>query len=207
MSRAYDDRQHVVNQARRAARSPDGDAFTNLVLEVAWLGALFVAAGESLAGVADQSLARWVVLDAVADQPNTVAQVARRRRIARQAVQRVADDLVRDGLAVYLPNLADRRAQLLQPTRVGLDAVYAISVAQTAWADQLGSELGGARLEQLSADVSTIRRLVSATSLPAPARRKRRRRSITSLASAGATENDNKSGSQGLNLEPPGWGH
>jgi DNA-binding MarR family transcriptional regulator len=93
-----------------------GDAFTQLGLEVAALGGLLIAAGETLARLADQSLARWVVLDALEDRPATVAQVARRRRgIARQAVQRIADLLVRDGLAVYLPNPANRRAQLAGP--------------------------------------------------------------------------------------------
>ena len=157
----------------QAARSPAGQAFTQLVLEVAWLGGLFTAAGESLARLADQSLARWVVLDAVADQPATVAQVARRRGIARQAVQRVADLLVRDGFAVYLPNPADRRAQLLQPTARGRDVLHTISIAQKAWADALGAEIGEAKLHQLTADIATVRQAVSARPLPGPARRRR----------------------------------
>lgn len=157
----------------RPARSPAGEVFTQLVLEVAWLGGLFTAAGVSLAGWAEQSLARWVVLDAVADQPATVAQVARRRGIARQAVQRVADLLVRDGLVVYLPNPADRRAQLLQLTRGGQAALHTISVGQKAWADTLGAEIGEARLKQLTAEMAAIRQVVSARPLPGPARRRR----------------------------------
>jgi hypothetical protein len=50
-----------------------------------------------------QTLARWVILDAIEDKPATVAEIARRRGIARQAVQRVADVLERDGLAAYEP--------------------------------------------------------------------------------------------------------
>lgn len=171
MSRAYRDRQHDVNSFARPARSAAGEAFTGLVLEVAWLGSLLTAAGESLARLAGQSLARWVILDAVADRPATVAQVAHRRGIARQAVQRVADLLERDGLAVYLPNPADRRAQLLGPTSRGLEALYTISIAQKKWADGLGAAIGEAKLNELTADIASVRRAVSARPLPGPARR------------------------------------
>jgi DNA-binding MarR family transcriptional regulator len=154
------------------SRTPAGDAFTAFVLEIAWLGGLFTAAGEALARVADQSLARWVVLDAVADAPATVAEVARRRGIARQAVQRVADLLVRDGLAVYEPNPAHRRAQLFEPTPLGDEVLYAISVAQKAWADQLGSEIGADRLNRLTAEIAGLREAISARPLPGPTRRR-----------------------------------
>src|ERR1700682_1801196 len=103
----------------RPARTPAGDAFTRLVLEVAQLGGLFTAAGESLARVGNQTLARWVILDAIEEKPSTVAQIARRRGIARQAVQRVADLLEREGLAAYEPNPQHRRAKLLRPTPPG----------------------------------------------------------------------------------------
>jgi DNA-binding MarR family transcriptional regulator len=177
MSGAYPNRQHVVNVAIRPARSPAGEAFTQFVLEVAWLGGLFTTAGESLARLADQSLARWVVLDAVGDQPATVAQVARRRGIARQAVQRVADLLVRDGMAVYLPNPADRRAQLFEPTSRGRGVLHTISIAQKTWADALGDEIGEARLNRLAVDIARVRQAVSARPLPGSASR---RRSVTS---------------------------
>src|SRR5918912_1605963 len=123
MSGPYVNRQHDVNSTMQAARSPAGQAFTQLVLEVAWLGGLFTAAGESLARLADQSL---------------------------------ADLLVRDGFAVYLPNPADRRAQLLQPTARGHDVLHTISIAQKAWADALGAEMGEAKLHQLPADIATV---------------------------------------------------
>ena len=168
MCSGYANRQHVVNQAERAVRSPAGDAFTSLVFEIAWLGGLFTAAGESLARVAGQSLARWVVLDAVADAPATVAEVARRRGIARQAVQRVADLLVRDGFAVYQVNPAHRRAQLLEPTWLGGEVLHAISVTQKAWSDELGAEIGADRLSRLTADIAGIREVVSARPLPGP---------------------------------------
>jgi len=155
-------RQHVVNEPPRPARAPAGDAFTELVLEVAWLGAIFTAKGEALAKLGDQTLARWVILDAIDDTPATVAQIARRRGIARQAVQRVADLLERDGLATYIPNPSHRRARLLAPTERGRDVVRTINRAQKTWAGALGEKIGEAKLRKVKAQIEDIRRKVTA---------------------------------------------
>ena len=155
-----------TEEPARPPRTPAGDAFTELVLEVAWLGSLFTAAGESLAGVGHQTLARWVILDAIEDRPSTVADIARRRGIARQAVQRVADLLEREGLAAYEPNPRHRRAKLLRPTPRGREILHVISVQQKAWADALGAEIGEARLRSLTKAIAQVRRAVTNKGLP-----------------------------------------
>jgi DNA-binding MarR family transcriptional regulator len=165
--RSLSKRQHVVNEPIRPPRTPEGEAFTDLVLEVAWLGGIFTAKGEALAKLADLTLARWVILDAIEDAPSTVAQVARRRGIARQAVQRVADLLERDGLVAYEPNPGHRRAKLLRPTLRGQQALRTISIAQKAWADALGAQVGEAKLRRTKALVEEVRRAVSSPARPA----------------------------------------
>lgn len=150
----------------RPRRTPEGDAFTQLVLEVAWLGGLFTAAGEALARVSNQTLARWVILDFIEDKPSTVAQIARQRHIARQAVQRVADLLEREGLARYEPNPDHRRAKLLQPTARGREALRAISVEQKAWADALGAQIGASKLRSTARTIEQIRRAVTSGGMP-----------------------------------------
>jgi DNA-binding MarR family transcriptional regulator len=129
---------------------------------------MFTATGEALAKHADQSLARWVILDAVEDRPSTVAQIARRRGIARQAVQRVADLLERDGLVAYEPNPKHRRARLLRPTARGQETLRTISIAQKAWADALGAEIGAAKIQRATKLASEIRVAVSAHDVTAP---------------------------------------
>jgi DNA-binding MarR family transcriptional regulator len=159
-------RQHVVTSQVRPARTPAGDAFTDLVLEVAWLGGMFTAAGEALAKLGDQTLARWVILDAIEDEPSTVAQIARGRGIARQAVQRVADLLEHDGLVVYEPNPHHRRARLLRPTAHGREILRTISIAQKSWADELGAEVGLAKIQRATKLVNEIRLVVPAHNVP-----------------------------------------
>jgi DNA-binding MarR family transcriptional regulator len=165
MTKSVQKRQHDVKQVR-PPRTAEGDAFTELVLEVSWLGGIFTSTGEALARLGDQTLARWVILDAIEDQPSTVAQIARRRGIARQAVQRVADLLVRDGLAAYEPNPRHRRAKLLRSTKRGQKALRTISVAQTEWADAIGAEVGVGKLRKATALVNEVRRAVSAHGTP-----------------------------------------
>jgi DNA-binding MarR family transcriptional regulator len=136
-------RQHAVKAAEEpATRTPAGDAFTDLVFEVVQLIRLFTAAGDELSRPAGQTLARWLVLEAVQGEPGTVAGIARAMQLTRQSVQRVADVLVAEGFAAYQDNPSHRRAKLIRPTPAGLEALERIQAAQRAWADKLGNELG-----------------------------------------------------------------
>jgi DNA-binding MarR family transcriptional regulator len=165
MSSTVDPRQHVVNtDAGPPSRTPAGEAFTTLLGQVIGLTRRFTTAGEALAKPAGQTLARWLVLEAVQDAPATVAQVARTLHLARQGVQRLADVLVRDGLAAYEDNPAHRRAKLVRLTPQGRSTLRAIQTAQAAWADALGATLGEEDLRQASILLDQILQAVTATS-------------------------------------------
>jgi DNA-binding MarR family transcriptional regulator len=143
--------QHVVNSdVQPPSRTPAGDAFTALLGQVIGLTRRFTTIGEALAKPAGQTLARWLVLETIQDKSATVAQIARTLHLARQGVQRLADLLVRDGLAVYEANPRHRRAKLLRLTPPGYTALRTIQTAQAAWADALGAELGRADLQRAS---------------------------------------------------------
>jgi DNA-binding MarR family transcriptional regulator len=144
-------RQHVVNaDAEPPSRTPAGDAFTAFLGQVIGLTRRFTTAGEALAKPAGQTLARWLVLETIQDKPATVAQIGRGLHLARQGVQRLADVLVRDGLAAYEDNPAHRRAKLLRITPQGRRALRIIQTAQAAWADALGANIGEEELRQAS---------------------------------------------------------
>src|SRR5215472_4893225 len=130
------------------ARTPVGDALTDLIIPTIRLRALFTTAGEAIARPAGQTLARWLVLEAVAQAPRTVAQVARTMGLTRQSVQRVADLLERDGLTAYAENPGHRRAQLVLLTPQGWQALGTIQQAQRVWADAVGAEVGEAELRR-----------------------------------------------------------
>jgi DNA-binding MarR family transcriptional regulator len=150
-------RQDAVNStAPPASRTPAGDAFSELVVQIFRLEGLLAAAGDELAKPAGQTTARWRVLAAVEEEPLTVSQVARVWGLARQSVQRVADALVREGFAFYEANPGHRRAQLLRLTPPGRRTLHKIQAAQRSWASALGAEIGEAQLRQGSSVLARV---------------------------------------------------
>lgn len=83
--------------------------------------------GEDIAAREGQTQARWQLLSVVSETPLTVPSAARRLGISRQAVQRVANDLVRDGLAAFQPNRDHRTSPLLGLTPHGRDVLTRIT--------------------------------------------------------------------------------
>jgi DNA-binding MarR family transcriptional regulator len=137
--------------------SPEA-VFTRLVLLVFRLNGLLLAAGDRMAEPAGQTSARWQVMGVIDHEPLTVSAVARVMGLRRQSVQRTADLLVADGVAVYLDNPADRRAKLLTLTPAGRRALRKIEAAQRIWASENGEALG---LESLLETEAALQRVIA----------------------------------------------
>ncbi|MFF9869344.1 MarR family winged helix-turn-helix transcriptional regulator [Streptomyces sp. NPDC013953] len=118
------------------------DLLTGTALAVFRLNGQLLAVSEKLARPAGLTAAWWQVLGAVLREPLPVSGIARAMGITRQSVQRIADLLVREGLAAYVPNPAHRRAKLLTPTRPGREAVARIDPGHAELAARLAAELG-----------------------------------------------------------------
>lgn len=152
MPRTLRDRQHAVNPAGDLPRrTAAGDAFSTLAILILRLAGHLTAAGDELARPAGQTSARWQVLAAAEHAPATVAQIARSLGLARQSVQRIADVLMDEGLAVYEENPAHQRAKLLRLLPRGRAALRAIQAAQHPWADGLGARIGETDLRRATA--------------------------------------------------------
>lgn len=162
MPRTISRRQDAVNSEAGLGRTPAGDAMSELVVHVFRLNGLLTAAGDAMAEPTGQTTARWRVLAAIEKEPMTVAQIARAWWLARQSVQRLADLLVDEGLAVYEDNPTHRRAKLVRITPRGARTLRQIRLAQKAWADQLGAEIGEGELrtvnERLPAVIAALER-------------------------------------------------
>jgi len=143
------------------SRTPAGDAFTTLVVQILRLNGHLTAAGDALARPAGQTSARWQVMGVVEHGAATVAQVARALGLARQSVQRIADLLEADGLVEFVPNPADRRAELLRLTAAGRAALRTIQSAQRAWADALGAQVGEEDLRRASEVLGHVAEVVA----------------------------------------------
>jgi DNA-binding MarR family transcriptional regulator len=104
---------------------------------------------EALARPVGLTAAWWQVLGAVMPAPLPVAGIAREMGITRQSVQRIADLLVDNGLAVYADNPAHRRAKLVRITEAGEAAVHQINPAHKEMARRLVDAVGAARLDEI----------------------------------------------------------
>ncbi|MBP1628681.1 MAG: transcriptional regulator, MarR family [Holophagaceae bacterium] len=127
--------------------SPEGRAFTDLILAIFRANGALISAGDSLVGDLGLSSARWQVLGMIVDQPLTVPAIARRVGLTRQGVQRTADRVVQDGLAHYLLNPDHTTSKLLGLTDLGLSTMAEVGRRQVEWANTTAQAMDAASME------------------------------------------------------------
>ena len=91
-----------------------------------------------------------------------MAEIARRLRLKRQGVQRLADALADDGLVAYADNPRHRRAKLVRPTAAGLEVLEAVAAAQRVWTQDVGRRVGHAKLQQADGVLAEVLAAVEA---------------------------------------------
>jgi DNA-binding MarR family transcriptional regulator len=104
---------------------------------------------EELAGPVGLTGAWWQVIASVLREPMSVADISRFIGNTRQAVQRIADRLVEEGLVDFHDYPAHARAKLLTPTEKGRSAVRAIAPAHVELANRLATSYGKEKLAHL----------------------------------------------------------
>ncbi len=116
-----------------------------------------LAAGDRLVADIGLTSARWQILGAIveADRPEPVAWLARDLGANRQNVQRIVNDLHKEGLVAFETNPHHRRAQLVVLTAKGRQTFDAAMRLQAPWVNSLADGL-------LAADIETARRIVAA---------------------------------------------
>lgn len=107
-----------MNETQRTAA---GTALTDLILTLFRANNRTLTWGDRLVAPLGLTSARWQVLGTIvaADRPQPVAWLARDLGANRQNVQRIINDLHKEGLVVFEPNPHHRRAQLVVLTKGG----------------------------------------------------------------------------------------
>ena len=143
-------------------RTRKGDIAARVVLATFRANGLLTAAGDVLAADEGLTAARWQVLGALAlaGQPLTVPQVARRMGLTRQSVHATVGRLAGDGLVELVENADHQRSSLVRLTATGTARYRRMERRQAAWVNRLVSGLPAAQLST-AADVldELIRRL------------------------------------------------
>ncbi|WP_315742141.1 MULTISPECIES: MarR family winged helix-turn-helix transcriptional regulator [unclassified Bradyrhizobium] len=121
--------------------SPQSEELSRLVWDVLQTASRLIEAGNRLSAPFGLTAARWQVMGVIIQEPATVADVARRLSQTRQGVQRLADEMVRDGLAAYSPNPRHARAKLLAPTSQGSASYRKLMKEQAKWMEALSANM------------------------------------------------------------------
>jgi len=140
-------------------RTPGGEALTNLVLDLFRLNNQLLAAGDRLVAPLGLTSARWQILGAIvaADYPQPVAWLARNLGANRQNVQRIVNDLEKEGLVAFEPNPHHRRAQLVVLTKKGKRTFDSAMRLQAPWSDRLSEGVPVKDLETAHRVLLTLR--------------------------------------------------
>ena len=89
--------------------------------------------------------------------PCTVPQVARMRPVARQHIQKLANEMVREGLIAFTDNPAHKRSKLMRLTRKGEKAYAELSGHMEDMAEQLAVDLNPDELNRTAKVLHEIR--------------------------------------------------
>lgn len=96
------------------------------------------AAGERLFSRLGQTPGKVSLMRSVYEEgPQSVAQIARARPVARQGVQRMTDQLAAEGLVEFADNPAHRRAKLVHLTAAGRKLLEKIEGGAALWPAEL----------------------------------------------------------------------
>jgi DNA-binding MarR family transcriptional regulator len=139
-----------------------GNAFTELIVETFRFNGRLLTAGDRLTRPFKLSSARWQVLGAIVEKPLSVAQIARNMGVARQSVQRLADNLEKTGRVEYAPNPDHGRAKLVRLTDEGDRVMKALTRIQIRWANEIASSASSGEIASALSVMRHLRRRLEA---------------------------------------------
>ena len=140
----------MAGRVAKAGRKSVGAAETVplLVADVFHLAGLFRRQGEEIARLAGRTQAEWQTLSAISDGARTVPQIARRLGLARQSVQRTADQLEAESLVRFVANPDHKKSTLVELTVAGRNALEKINAAAQASHREVATRVGAQSLLQ-----------------------------------------------------------
>ena len=135
------------------SHTPEGQLFTDIVLEVFKLSGLLALEGDRITDEFGLSSARWKVLGALSFSPSpmTVPQIAAAMGQARQGVQRLVNEMRDDGFVVFQDNPYHKRAKLIALTAKGKKTYERVDKKQIPWANAIATGIKRSDLKTASA--------------------------------------------------------
>ncbi len=148
--------------AGRGEQTAAGEALYQVMVETAAVFFRMRAAGKKAGLVTSWGGGTWGFLRSLAlNGPATVPQLARLRPVARQRIQRLADEAAAAGLVEFLENPAHKRSRLLRLTPAGEAAFAEMDARVKAIAGQLAEDLDVAELRAAVKVLTQLRNKLS----------------------------------------------
>ncbi len=142
---------------KKPRRRPSALALDLLVRDILFSYFRLSATGERIFSSLGQTPGKVSLMRSLMEEgPQSVAQIARARPVARQGVQRMADELAAAGLVEFVENPSHRRAKLARLTQAGWKLIGEAIAAELRWAARLINQFDEHEIE-IARDV--VRRL------------------------------------------------
>jgi DNA-binding MarR family transcriptional regulator len=150
---------------RESKRSLAGIALTELLPDLFRLNNRLLLAGDRLVAGLGLTSGRWRVLGAIiaSERPQPIAWLSRDLGANRQNVQRIVNDLAKDGHLAFEPNPHHRGSQLVVLTDRGRQTFDAAMRLQTPWVNSLSDGLSTEDIETVHRVMTVLRKKLEAS--------------------------------------------
>jgi DNA-binding MarR family transcriptional regulator len=129
-------------------KRPSALAIDLLIREILFSFFRLNATGERLFASLGQTPGKVSLMRSLMEQgPQSVSQIARARPVARQAVQRMADELAEQALVEFVENPTHRRAKLARLTAKGKKLMDEAMGAELKWAGRMARNFSEREVE------------------------------------------------------------
>jgi DNA-binding MarR family transcriptional regulator len=129
-------------------KRPSALAIDLLIREILFSFFRLNATGERLFASLGQTPGKVSLMRSLMEQgPQSVSQIARARPVARQAVQRMADELAEQALVEFAENPTHRRAKLARLTAKGKKLMDEAMGAELKWAGRMARNFSEREVE------------------------------------------------------------
>lgn len=141
-------------------RTSAGAALTELILDLFRLNNRMLATGDRLVANLGLTSARWQVLGTIVatERAQPVAWLARDMDANRQNIQRIVNDLEKEGLVTFAPNPHHKRAPLIVLTDKGKQVFDSAMYLQGPWINKLSEGLQVKDIEITHSVLTTLRK-------------------------------------------------
>jgi DNA-binding MarR family transcriptional regulator len=139
-------------------KTPASNALTDLIRTVIRMNATVQKSGTRLMRGTGVTNARWQTLSELfaLEQRVTVSELSRHMGLTRQAVQRLADDMARDGLVEFVTNPGDTRAMHLLLTEAGKATYHEAQECEWQWTNAIAQDFDTEQIDRAVALLEAI---------------------------------------------------